>query len=366
MSNLDIKYTSAYSIGPIGLNIVTDGEFINSGNIELGFLHRGIEKIAEKTTWLGFLPFTDRVDYVSSVHGNLAYALAVEKLAEIQVPPKAVRIRVLVSELSRIQSHLLSIGNAAKFLGNKTVFMYSLRDREKIINLFELLAGSRLLHSFVRIGGVAQDISEGFLEKAQDFIEYFIPKLKEYGTLFYEQEIVRGRLAGLAVVNKNTAIQNGLSGPNARASGLAVDVRKQYPYSSYNEFIFESPIGAGVAIGKVGDCFDRFHIRFQEMAESSEIIKQCLKNIPTGEFCKPVPRIFKVKKGETYQAVESPRGHFGIYISSNGDKTPARVRFNTPSYHVCSLFPDILKNTEIADIAPIISSFDILVSEVDR
>lgn len=366
MSNLTIETNHSYAIGPMKLNLKTDGEFVLEGMPEVGYLHRGIEKLAEKISWVGFLPFTDRLDYVSSVHGNLVYALAVEALSNIQVSPRASRIRVLVSELSRIQSHLLSIGNTAKYMGSRTLFMYALRDREKIINLFEMLAGSRLTHSFVRIGGVAQDITEGFLEKAQDFVEYFMPKLKEYANLFYEQEIVRGRLSGIAVVTKEFAIQCGLSGPNARASGLLLDVRKQFPYSNYSDYKFEAPFGAGVADGIMGDSFDRFHVRFQEIAESMEIVKQGLKNIPKGDFLTPIPRIFKVKKGETYQAVESPRGHLGIYICSNGDRSPARVRFKTPSFNTLSLFPKVLKNIQLSDVATAVSSFDILMSEVDR
>ncbi len=353
------------AIGPFRIKVETDGEMVLAGEPDVGYLHRGIEKVAERMSWTGFMPYTDRVDYLSAIHCNLAYALAVESLAGIAVPPRASCIRVLAGELNRIGSHLLSLGHLAQQLGAGTALLYSLRDREKINNLFEMLCGARLTYSYVRIGGVAADVTEGFIEKTYEFLEYLLPKLKEYHDLLSNNRIFMGRLANVGIVTQAMAVDCGLTGPTLRAAGMKFDVRKNAAYCGYQKFDFNVPTGNG-EVGSVGDAFDRYIVRMREIDQAVSIIKQALDALPEGAFSTPLPRLFKAPKGEAYAAVESPRGLFGVYVCSSGEKNPERVRFRTPSFPVLNLFPDILKNVPVSDVATIIGSLDIMVSEVDR
>lgn len=354
-----------HAIGPFRIRIETDGENVRSGHPEVGLLHRGIEKIAERMTWAGFVPYTDRVDYVSSVHGNLAYALAVERLAGIEVPERASRIRVIATELGRIGSHLLALGAMADVLGHRTFFMFALRERERVNNLFEMLAGARLTHSYARIGGVAFDITEGFVEKTREFLEYIETKIPEYSDLLFGGDLFRERLSGLAPVSSPLAIQAGLTGPNLRASGLKRDVRKDDPYCGYERLDFGVPVGAGES-GTQGDALDRVRVRLREISESSDIVRQALKGIPEGSFQSPIPRLFRAPEGEACASVESPRGTLSVYVRSSGGRGPRRVRFRAPSFSVLSLFPGILTGAQLSDVAAIVSSFDVCASEVDR
>jgi NADH-quinone oxidoreductase subunit D len=353
------------AIGPLRVLARTNGETVVSAAPDVGYLHRGIEKIAERMTWTGFMPYTDRVDYLAAIHCNLAYALAVEALAGIEVPERAASIRVIVGELNRIASHLLSTGHLASLLGAETALYYALRDREKVNNLFEMLCGARLTYNYVRIGGVAADVTEGFIEKSYEFIDYLLPKLKEYNDLLSNNGAFVGRLARVGAVSRARAIDCGLSGPALRASGVKHDVRKVFSYSGYRKYDFEVPVGKGEA-GVLGDCFDRFMVRMREIGQSASIIKQALDAFPEGSCRTSVPRLFKAPKGEAYAAVESPRGTLGVYVCSMGEKTPFRVRFRTPSFAALSLFPEIMENAPLSDVVAIISSLDIMVSEVDR
>lgn len=362
---LSIGPHQSAAIGPFRIQVRTDGEVVHDSTPDVGYLHRGIEKIAEKMTWMGFLPYTDRIDYLAPIHCNLAYALAVESLAQIQVPERASSIRVIACELSRIGSHLLTLGLLAKNLGASTVFMYALRDREKINNLFEMLCGARLTYNYVRIGGVSADMTEGFIEKSYEFIDYLLPKLKEYNDLLSNNQIFTGRLANVGVVPLAMAIDCGVTGPVLRAAGLKHDARKLNPYSDYQKYDFDISVGKGEQ-GTVGDAFERHMVRVREMEQSTSIIRQALDSLPGGSYLAALPRIFKAPKGEAYAAVESPRGTFGVYINSVGEKNPYRVKFRTPSFAVLNLFPEILKNVPVSDVTTIIGSLDVMASEVDR
>lgn len=353
------------AIGPFRMRVTTDGETVVTAEPDVGYLHRGIEKIAERMTWTGFMPYTDRVDYVSAIHCNLAYALAVESLARIDVPERASCIRVLVGELNRIASHLLTVGHMASQLGASTALMYALRDREKINNLFEMLCGARLTYNYVRIGGVAADVTEGFIEKTYEFVDYLMPKLKEYHDLLSNNQIFVGRLARVGAVTLARAIDAGLTGPTLRAAGLKHDVRRNTPYCGYHKFDFDVPAGKG-EVGAEGDAFDRYIVRMREIEQAVSIIKQALDALPAGPFNTVLPRIFKAPKGEAYAIVESPRGALGVYVCSAGEKNPARVKFRTPSLAVLNLFPSVLEGARLSDVPTIIASLDIMVSEVDR
>ncbi len=369
MSSLDINSLSinigphpSLAIGPLQVRTVTDGEVVIEGVLEVGYLHRGIEKIAERMSWLGFMPYTDRIDYLAAIHCNLAYALVVESLAALSVPLRAQHIRIVVCELNRIASHLLYLGNLGNLLGATTFLNFTLRDREKINNLFEMLCGARLTYNYIRIGGVAVDVTEGFIEKTYEFIDYLTLKLKEYDELLILNPIFQGRLKNVGKIALNKAINCGITGPNLRACGLAYDARKAFPYSNYHHLTFEIPVKEG----QVADAYDRYWIRLQEIKQSMFLVKQVLDLIPAGDYETPLPRYFKVPVGEAYSSVESPRGLLGVYIQSAGNKSPSRVKIRAPSVCVLNLFPDILKGELLSDVPAIVGSFDVLVSEVDR
>lgn len=355
-----LNFGQVATVGPFQLEIETDGETIHTGRPVVGFLHRGIEKIAERMPWQGFIPYTDRVDYLSAIHCNYAYALAVESLAQIVVPRRAVAIRTIVAELNRIGSHLLNLANVSKSLGASAAQMYAIADREKINNLFEMLAGARLTYSFLRIGGVAVDITEGFLERCYEFLNYFESKLEEYETLLTNNYLVRGRLKSIGIVDPVIAVNAGVSGPILRASGKAFDLRKARPYGNYSEFSFEIPTSDSQ------DAFGRLLVRLSEMQQAIAILKQALDQLPSGDFCANLPKVFKPAKGQAYAAVESPRGIFGVYVMSSGEKYPARVKFRTPSFAALGLFPSVVQEVSVADLAPVLASLDISASEVDR
>lgn len=357
---LHLGPTPALTSGPLHVKVRTNGDQVLHAEIEAGYLHRGMEKIAERMTWLGFQPFMDRVDYVSATHGEHAYALAVEKLCGFEIPERARFIRMVVDELGRVSSHLMFIAWLARATGTPTAMMFALRDREKICDLFEILCGARLTYSYVRIGGVALDITEGFIDKTFEFADYIVPKLQEYHRLLTNNQVFAGRLAGLGIVAANKAIDAGLSGPNLRACGVKVDRRKHEDYELYNRLDFSLPLGTD------GDAFSRYFVRMQEIEQSVSIIRQALNMIPSGKHALTLPRVFKVPMGEAYAAVESPRGVLGVFVRSTGEKYPDRLRLRTPSFAVLGVLQDALAGSAVEDVAPILASFDYLPSEVDR
>lgn len=358
---IDFGPHSSVVVGPFKIQVKLDGEKILSVSTESGYIHRGIEKIAEKLTWGGFLPFLDRVDYLSAIHGGLAYAMAVESLNGLEIPPRASQIRILVSELNRIGSHLLCIALLAEKVGATTTSMYLRRDREKINNLFEMLCGARLTYSFIRIGGVAFDVTDGFVEKTNEFLRTFSQSLREYEDLLTLNKVFNGRLSQLGVISSQMALDASLTGPNLRASGVSFDLRKDAPYCGYEKYEFEVP-----RLGDIGDCYSRYLLRLKEMVESTKIIRQVLSRLESGPFRIDLGKDFHAKPGQAYAAVESSRGLFGVYVHSKGSIGPSRLKLRTPSFPVVGFMQKLLVGTQVSDLPTIVASLDVMASEVDR
>lgn len=351
--------------GVLRFIVHTDGEVMSRAIPEIGYLHRGIEKIAEKVGWHGFMPYTDRIDYVAAMTANEGYAMAVEKLAKIEVPKRGLYLRAIASEFNRIASHLIAVGAFGLDMGAATPFLHCLRERETINDLLEALCGARLTYNYVRIGGVSYDLPEAFVEKSTQFLDHFEPIIDEFNRLLTDNKIFRERLGGVAVVSREDAISYGLVGPNLRGSGVKYDVRKDEPYSVYPELQFDVPVGEGLA-GKVGDCFDRYIVRVKEMQESVKILRQCLRQMPEGDICADVPRKLKPKKGEAFVRLEAARGDMGYWVVSDGTDMPYRVHARTGSFTAMGIVEHISKGLMIADLIAVIGSLDIVAPEVDR
>jgi NADH-quinone oxidoreductase subunit D len=334
---------------------------------DVGFLHRGIEKIAERMGWQSFMPYTDRIDYVASVNCNLGYAVAVERLAGIEVPEKAEHLRVIAAELTRIASHFIGFGALLLDLGAVTPFVHALREREAYNDLVESLCGARLTHNYVRIGGVARDEPPGFREKCRAFIDHLEYEfLEEFNTMISFNTILINRLANVGVIPADTAVEYTLTGPNLRGSGVPFDLRKDEPYSIYDRFAFDVPVGTG-RFGSLGDSYDRYFVRVEEVAQSCRIIRQALDRMPeTGEIRKKLPRPFTVPAGEIYVRTESPRGELGYYLISDGGKNPFRVKIRTGSFSSMTIIEHISQGVMVADLVAIIGSLDVVAPEIDR
>ncbi len=353
--------------GVIRFILKTDGEIVHECEPDVGYLHRGIEKISEKVEWQGFIPYTDRVDYLAAMNCNWAYSLAVERLAGIEVPRRAELIRVIVGELGRITSHLIGNGALSLDIGAATPFTHAIRDREMVNDLFERICGARLTFSFVRPGGVAYDTPPGWVEDVVEFLDYFEPRLDTFDNLITYNKIFTGRLAGVAVIDTETAIDYGLVGPNLRGSGFRFDLRRDEPYGLYPELDFEVPVGSGM-IGKLGDCWDRYWVRMCEMRESIKILRQACKMI-AGEpssYTAKVKKILKPPKGEVYVRSENPRGEMGFYLVSDGTQNSVRTRIRTGSFSAMGIFPKVAKGLMVADLIAVIASLDIVAPEIDR
>lgn len=350
--------------GLLRIKVASEGETVRKADPEVGYLHRGIEKIAERVSWVGFSPFTDRVDYLSAIHCNLAYAMAVETVARIQVSPRAGIIRVIAGELNRIASHLYLISSLASRLGATTAAMYMIRDRESINNLFEMLCGSRLTYNYVRIGGVAHDITEGFIERTVEALDEIEPRMAEYDDLLLKNGIFEGRLRGLGRISAEDALGHGLTGPNLRASGVDWDLRVKSPYCGYEKYAKHLQASRNITLA--GDSLSRVVLRLLEIRESVALVRDALDDIPPGPYKEPLPLKFAPPAGEAYAVVESPRGVFGVYVRSNGGKSPDRVRLRAPSVAAVSLLPHVLRDVQLGDIPSVVGSLDIMISEVDR
>lgn len=339
-----------------------DGEFIVSARPDLGFLHRSFEKLAELRTYQNYLPSTDRWDYLSSMTNNMVYVETVEKLMELEVPERAEYLRVMVCELNRIASHLVFVGCMGNDLGAWTPFLYCFRDREMILDLFEALCGARLTYSYMRIGGVSGDAPEGWLKKVEEFIEYLPKSLDEIETLLNKNEIFLLRLRNIGAYDTQTALDYGLSGPMLRCTGYRWDLRKDQPFSVYDKLrdSFDIPVGTR------GDCLDRYLCRYQEMRESVKILRECLNRIPDGPTLAKTPRTLKPPPGETYHAIETPRGELGLYLVSDGSQKPYRLKIRGPSFQNLSILPELLPGWKVADLIAILGSTDIVMGEVDR
>ncbi|MBI5078526.1 NADH-quinone oxidoreductase subunit D [Candidatus Saganbacteria bacterium] len=346
--------------GVLRLFLKLDGEVILQATPDMGYIHRGLEKIAENRLYLQFIPLTDRMDYLASMSNNLAFVLSVEKLAGISPSPRGDYLRVIMAELNRIASHLVWLGTFSLDLGAVTPFLYCFRERERIVDLFEMVAGSRLTYNYMRFGGVAQDVSPQFVSGTLSFLKDFNNKVDEYESLLTENPIFLERTKKVGIITPKQAAAYGLTGPILRASGIKRDLRKNASYSVYRQFSFEVPVG------EIGDCWDRYIIRMKEMRESVKIIEQAIAGLPEGAFKNKVPLNLKPPEGEAYVPIESPRGELGFYIISKGANKPYRLKIRAPSFCNLSIIGNILKGWKVADVVTILGTFDIVLGEIDR
>lgn len=371
--------------GVLRLLIRLDGETIIGVVPDVGYLHRGYEKLAENMTYHEFIPHTDRLDYLSPLANNVAYCLAVEKLAGIEVPRRAQFIRVIASEMARIMSHLVAIGSTAMDVGALTVLLWAFREREKLQDIQDVFTGVRFTTSYARIGGLAQDMSDEAINMLKDFLEQFPEKLNEIEKLLLKNRIFIQRSEGIGVISKETAIAMGLTGPNLRASGVAHDIRRDEPYLVYNELDFDIPIY------EEGDALARFYVRIDEMKESVKIIHQAIEKLPKGPINAANPkRVLPNKEriygkmeelihdfmlinfginppvGEVYHAVENSKGELGFYISSMGQGSPWRLKIHSPSFINIQALPILLKGHLVSDVVAIIGSIDPVMGEADK
>jgi len=381
--NMGPSHPSTHGVLRIILEL--DGELITKATPDIGYLHRGDEKIAENMQFNQFVPYTDRLDYLAPIANNVAYALAVEKLMGWELPPRGKAIRVLCCELARISSHMLGIGCMAMDVGAVTVFMYTFTEREKIYNLIEQLSGSRFTTSYTRVGGQTHDLPEGFVAMVREFIRTVKPVIEEVDSLLTRNRIFVDRCRDVGVISKEAAIAYALSGPNLRGSGIEHDLRRKHPYLDYEKYDFEIPIGT------VGDCYDRYLVRMEEMRQSVRILAQVLDKLPEGPINYVDPKqtlppkeevLTKMEElihhfilvtegvdapeGEVYFAAENPKGELGFYIHSKGGGVPYRLKIRAPSFVNLSILPKILPGHMVSDVVTILGSFDFVMGECDR
>jgi NADH-quinone oxidoreductase subunit D len=351
--------------GVLNFLVETDGEVMRRAVPDIGYLHRSLEKIGEMVVYPGYMPYTDRVDYLAAMFANEGWAIAVEKLIKVEVPRRAQYLRAISCELNRIASHLVSVGTMATDIGAVTPLVYALREREALNDLLEALCGARLTYNYHRIGGVAFDMPEGWRERVIAYLDRFDTLIQEWDRLISFNEIYRKRLGGVAVISRERAIDYGLSGPNLRGSGVDWDVRRDLPYGAYPDFTFDVPVGRGWA-GTVGDCYDRYYVRVLEMGQSARIVRQALEKMPEGEFMAKVPRKIKPEAGEVLSRVESARGEMAYYVVSDGSERPYRVRARTGSFMAMGIIEDISPGLMVADLVALIASLDVVAPETDR
>ncbi len=325
-----------------------------------GYIHRGIEKMCEKITYQQIIHLTDRMDYLSAHMNNEAVSLCVESALGIEVPERVKYVRTILSELQRIASHQLWWSAFGMDLGGLTCFFYGLRDREKILDIFEESFGSRLLHSFICPGGMMNDIHPNFQNRTKEFIKYFRKKLPEYDKFLTGNVIFQNRTQGVGTLSKEEAIAYGVTGPSGRGSAFACDIRKHHPYSAYDKVEFKE------ILYNEGDTFARYKVRMDEMWESMHIIEQLIDNIPAGDFTAKMKPVIKLPEGDFFQRVETARGELGVYIISKGDKTPYRVKFRTPNFSNLFVMNRLASGTKIADLIAISGSLDLVIPDIDR
>ena len=371
--------------GVLRLVLELDGEIITKATPDIGYLHRGDEKIAENMQYNQFVPYTDRLDYLAPLANNVAYSLAVEKLMNWEVPPRGKAIRVICCELSRISSHLMGLGAMALDLGAMTVFLYSFTQREKIYDLSELLSGARFTTSYTRVGGQIRDLPEKFIPMLRDFLDQFDPALKEMDGLLTRNKIFVDRTKDIGVITKERAIAYAISGPNLRGSGVEHDLRRKHPYLDYEQYDFE------VVVGSAGDCYDRYLVRVEEMRQSAKILRQVIEKLPAGpinvvdwkNMTPPKSHVMtKMEElihhfivvtegldappGEIYFAAENPKGELGFYINSRGGGVPYRLKIRAPSFVNLSILPELLPGCMVADVTAVLGSLDFVMGECDR
>jgi NADH-quinone oxidoreductase subunit D len=337
-----------------------DGEHIVSVENVIGYLHRGMEKLAESRTYTQFIPYTDRLDYLSGMLNELGYVQGVEKLMGIEVPERAEYIRIIMAELQRIASHQVFLGSMALDLNGHTPWMYLFRDREKILDLFEMVCGSRMTTNYMRIGGVSYDLPEEFIPNLTNFLNEMDKSFLEYERIITGNEIFQSRTKGVGIITGERALAYGLTGPNLRASGIDLDLRRDAPYGIYHRFKFE------VIVGKNGDCYERWLMRICEMEESVKIIKQALEQIQEGVVLAKVPRMIRPPQGDIYHQIEGAKGALGYYLVSDGSDKPYRLHIHGPSFVNIGAFPEMAKESTIQDAVAILASLDPILGEIDR
>ncbi|MEK7270178.1 MAG: NADH-quinone oxidoreductase subunit D, partial [Planctomycetota bacterium] len=346
--------------GVLRVKLRMDGEFITSAEPILGYIHRMHEKMGENRSFAKFIPNTSRIDYLSANHYTHAYVGAVERLAGIEVPKRAEFIRVIVSELNRISSHLVWFGAFLLDLGAFTPLLYAFDDREKILDLLEGITGSRLTYSYLRIGGVCDDVDESFVRGTRDFVKHMRPRLGMYRALVTDNVIFRVRLEGIGPISAEMCRKYGATGPVIRGSGVAYDVRRAEPYSVYPELDFEIPTFPE------SDCMARYLVRMEEIAQSLRIVEQALDRLPEGPVMGTVPRVLKPPQGDACFAVEAARGRFLVRIVSEGKEIPYRVRLRTPSFANLSLYGEACEGMMLADALALMGSLDLVIPDIDR
>ncbi len=372
--------------GVLRIQFELDGETVTKADPVVGYLHRGDEKIAENMTYNQFVPYTDRLDYLAPLANNMAYAIAVERLAKLEVPARCQAIRVITAEMARVSAHLMGLGAYGIDVGAWTVFMYCFEEREKLYKLFEELTGARFTTSYSRIGGLQRDVPEGWVQKVDAFCDQFLPKLDEILGLLSRNKIFLDRTVGVGVISRADAISYGLTGPNLRGSGVGMDLRKDRPYSGYEQYEFDVPVGSK------GDCYDRYLCRGEEMKQSIRILKQAVAKFPGGDWYAPDARkIFAPPKekiltsmeelinnfmivtegpqmpaGEVYFEAENPKGVLGFYIVSKGGGVPWRLKIRSPSFCNLSILPKLCVGNMVSDVVSILGSLDFVMGECDR
>jgi NADH-quinone oxidoreductase subunit D len=363
--------------GVMRVVVKTDGEVVLDCVPHVGNLHRCKERIGENVLYGQFMPYLDRCDYLAAMNNELCYALAVEKLLGIAPPERTAYIRVCVAELNRIASHLMSVGTYGLDMGAITPFLYAFRERETALDLMEELSGGRMLYHYIRIGGIARDLTPGWPDRCRALMDEMDRRLVEYNTLLTWNSIFIDRTAGIGVLDKATALDWGITGPALRAAGVDWDTRRDEPYSLYPTLKFDVPFGHGDAkgatVGVIGDCWHRHYIRMLEMEQSVSLVRQCLDKIaslPPPEnadaVSAKVPKILKPAPGEVYFRSENPRGELAIFLQSNGTQNPWRLRVRGPSFCNIAVLPEISRGHLLADLVAIIGSIDIVLGEVDR
>ena len=351
--------------GVLRLELELEGELVLNVKPHLGYLHRCFEKHAEAMQYNQVVPYTDRLDYLASIGNNFGYALAVEKLMGIQVPERVEYIRVIMAELQRIASHQVALGSNGADIGALTPFLYLFRDREHILSIIEETCGARMLYNYIWVGGLSHDIHPDFVRKTKEFVNHFKPTIVELDKLLSYNKIFIERTANVGVLPLDTAINFGASGPTLRGSGIKFDLRRDDPYSIYDRFDFDIPVGKGLQ-GTVGDCWDRYYVRVREMEQSLRIIEQAIDQIPEGNVQSAIPKRIKPPKGTVYTRIENPRGELGYFIISDGNTNPFRVKVRAPSFVNLEVLGELCKGYLVADIIAILGSIDIVLGEVDR
>src|SRR5690242_18239820 len=356
--NMGPQHPSTHGVLRVKLKL--DGERVIGSECMIGYLHQGVEKIAEHRSYQQFAPYVDRMDYVAAVSNGLGYCEAIEKLLMVEAPPRAKVIRTILTELQRIASHLLWLGTHALDIGALTPLFYCFREREEILKIFEKYCGARLTTHAFRIGGLQYEAYEGFEKDVKNFVSFVKPKIDEYEELLTTNRIWLERTKGVGVISGKDCIALGVTGPVLRASGVKWDIRKALPYANYKNFDFEIPTGQN------GDTYDRYIVRMIEMRQSLRIIEQAVEGIPEGPIMAKVPKVMKPPVGEIYHSIEAPKGELGYFIVSDGSTQPYRVRVRPPSFVNLQALELMCRGQLVADVIAVIGTLDIVLGEVDR